>query len=289
MSISLLEQGVQHVQGITGRRVDVLADAGVRTVRDLLHYYPRRYLDRSSIVPIRALRGDMPSITVVGEVILAGTARGRTGQRFELVVRDEGGQVMKCVWFKGVKWIQGRFSKGDRVAFHGKPQRYGDMFSMAHPDFDKLDAESQALDTGRIIALYPGGAALTKVGLTSRTFRRIIHDFLTQYGAELPESLPSDICEAAQLMGGPAALRAIHFPEDRDELEAAQRRLKFEELFFIQIMLAQLRRRRIVHAGPRFDAPGAHMRQFLQEGLPFELTGAQRSALKDIARDMRSG
>ncbi len=289
MSISFLEQGVQHVQGIKGRRVDVLADAGVRTVRDLLHYYPRRYLDRSSIVPIRALRGDMSSVTVVGEVVLADTVKGRSGQRFELIVQDDAGQIMKCVWFKGAQWIRGRFSKGDRVAFHGKPQRYGGMFSMAHPDFDKLDVEGEALETGRIIALYPGGVALAGVGLNSRTFRRILHDFFKEHEGALPESLPSDICEAAQLMDGPAALHAIHFPEDRAELEAAQRRLKFEELFSVQIMLAQLRRRRIVHAGPRFEAPGAHMRQFLQDGLPFELTGAQRSALKDIARDMRSG
>lgn len=289
MPISLLEQGVERVQGITGRRVDVLAEAGVRTIRDLLHYYPRRYLDRTSIVPIRALRADMSSVTVVGEVMLADTVRGRTGQRFELVVQDESGQVMKCVWFKGAKWIQRRFSKGDRVAFHGRPQRYGGMYSMAHPDFDKLDEESQALDTGRIIALYPGGAALTGVGLNSRAFRRIIHDFLREYGEDIPESLPPDIRETAHLMDGRVALRAIHFPEDRDELEAAQRRLKFEELFCVQIMLAQLRRRRIVHPGPRFEAPGAHTRQFLQEGLPFELTGAQRSALKDIAGDVRSG
>ena len=178
MSISFLEQGVQHVQGIKGRRVDVLADAGVRTVRDLLHYYPRRYLDRSSIVPIRALRGDMSSVTVVGEVVLADTVKGRSGQRFELIVQDDAGQIMKCVWFKGAQWIRGRFSKGDRVAFHGKPQRYGGMFSMAHPDFDKLDVEGEALETGRIIALYPGGVALAGVGLNSRTFRAYPPRFL---------------------------------------------------------------------------------------------------------------
>lgn len=289
MSKGLLEQGVTYVQGITGRRVEALAEAGVRTVRDLLHYYPRRYLDRSSVVPIQALRADMSSVTVVGKVIGANTVRGRTGYRFELVLQDEHGQAMKCVWFKSVQWISKRFAKGDRAAFHGRPQRYGGMFSMAHPDFDKLDKDSAALDTGRIIALYPGGAALSATGLTSRTFRRILHDFFANNRETLPESLPSDICEAAALMDGATALRAIHFPEDRAELEAARRRLKFEELFFIQAMLAQMRRRRIVHAGPRLAPPGARTKQFLTEGLPFELTGAQKAALKDIARDMQTG
>ena len=289
MSISLLEQGVERAQGITGRRAEALAEAGVLTLRDLLHYYPRRYLDRSSVVPIRALRADMDSVTVVGEVIIASTVRGRTGYRFELALQDEDGYAMKCVWFKSVQWIAKRFAKGDRVAFHGKPQRYGGMFSMAHPDFDKLGKDSETLDTGRIIALYPGGAALASAGLTSRAFRRIFHDFFKNNLKNLPESLPAEACEAAALMDGPAALRAIHFPENRTELEEARRRLKFEELFSIQVMLAQLRRRRIVHAGPRFEAPGARTKQFLKEGLPFELTGAQRAALRDIARDMQTG
>ncbi len=289
MSIGLLEQGVERVQGITGRRVEALAEAGVRTVRDLLHYYPRRYLDRSSVVSIKELRADMTSVTVVGTVVGANTVRGRTGYRFELVLQDQYSQTMKCVWFKSVQWISKRFAKGDRVAFHGRPQRYGGTFSMAHPDFDKLGKDSAALDTGRIIALYPGGAALSSVGLTSRTFRRILHEFFKENPEALPEPLPSDICEAAALMDGATALRAIHFPEDRDELEAAQHRLKFEELFFIQAMLAQMRRRRIVHAGPRLEPPGTQTKQFLAEGLPFELTRAQQAALKDIARDMQTG
>ncbi len=289
MSIGLLEQGVERVQGITGRRVEALAEAGVHTVRDLLHYYPRRYLDRSSVVSIQELRADMTSVTVVGTVVGANTVRGRTGYRFEIVLQDQYSQTMKCVWFKSVQWISKRFAKGDRVAFHGRPQRYGGTFSMAHPDFDKLGKDSAALDTGRIIALYPGGAALSSVGLTSRTFRRIMHEFFKENLDALPEPLPSDICEAAALMDGATALRAIHFPEDRDELEAAQRRLKFEELFFIQTMLAQMRRRRIVHAGPRLEPPGTRTKQFVAEGLPFELTGAQQAALKDIARDMQTG
>ncbi len=289
MSIRLLEQGVECVQGITGRRVEVLAEAGVQTVRDLVHYYPRRYLDRSSVVAVSALRTGTSPVTVVGEVILANTVRGRTGYRFEVVLQDEAGHAMKCVWFKSVQWISKRFAKGDRVAFHGKPQQYGGMFSMAHPDFDKLGEDSASLDTGRIIALYPGGAALASVGLTSRVFRRLLHGFFQHNLEALPEPLPADVCEAAALMDGATALRAIHFPEDRRELEAAKHRLKFEELFSIQTMLAHMRRRRIVHAGPRFDAPGAYAKQFLEDGLPFELTGAQQAALKDIARDMQSG
>ncbi len=287
MSMRFLEQDVRFVKGVGGRRADLLVDVGVRTARDLLHYFPRRYLDRSSVTPVRSLREDMPA-TVVGTVRVSGIVPGRTN-RFELIVEDDAGGRMKCVWFRATQWIQKVFSSGERVAFHGKPQLYGGIFSMSHPDFDKLDADSPALDTGRIIALYPGGAALERVGLHSRAFRRILYGMFKEHGEAIPEVLPASIREPAELLDGRVALRAIHFPRSRTELEAARRRLKFEELFFIQMMLAMLHRRRTKRPGPVFDEPGRCMLRFIGDVLPFQLTGAQRSALEDVVRDTRSG
>ncbi len=289
MSIQFLEQDIRYLNGVGSRRADVLAQSGVACVRDLLEYYPRRYLDRTSVTPIRQLRENASPVTVVGTIRVTGVVGGRRGERFEVVVEDDSGAPMKCVWFRGVRWISKIFESGERVAFHGKPQRYGGTFSMSHPDFDKLDEEGPALETGRIIALYPGSAALTRVGLNSRTFRRIVYDLLKEQGTDIPEVLPDAVRKRFNLAAGPRALRAVHFPKNRQELDQARRRLKFQELFFIQLMLAILNRHRTDQPGAAFEKPGERFRRFVTEALPFALTDAQKAALADIVRDTRSG
>jgi len=267
----------------------VLGEAGVQNVRDLLQYYPRRYLDRSSVTPVHELNELSGAVTIVGFVRESRTVPGRGRKRFELVIEDEKGGRLKCVWFRGLAWITKAFTEGEMVAFHGKPQKYGHLFSLVHPDFDKLDADGPSLDTGRIISLYPGGAALEKVGLSSRSFRRIIFRLIKEHGLKLPEILPEWIKEQFDLFDGRVSLRAIHFPKDQRELAQAQRRLKFEEFFFIQLMLALTRSTRQEVAGAVFENPGAHYTRFLDEIVPFTLTGAQQRAIADIVRDTRSG
>ncbi len=283
-----LETDVQYLSGVGPRRGEVLHGLGVKTFADLLRFYPRRHLDRSVVVPIRRLTDKIGAVTVVGTVAAFGMVPGRR-KRFELVVGDGGGQ-MKCVWFNSLRWISTVFEKGDKVAFHGQPQRYGRSFSMVHPDFDKLGEEGTALDTGRIISLYPGGAKFDRVGLTSRSLRRIIHGLIKEHGREIVEILPKDIRLENHLMDGNVALRAIHFPKSHAELEEARRRLKFEEFFFMQLLLALNRKQKMEkRSGIVFDKPGGLSRVFLAEVLPFELTGGQERALADIYADTRSG
>ena len=289
MSVRVLAQDIRYLKGVGARRAGVLAQLGVTCIRELLEYYPRRYLDRTSVTPIRGLSDDVAAATVVGRVLSAGAVSGRSGSRFEVLVQDDSGATMKCVWFRSVAWISKVFEGGERVAFHGKPQRYGGMFSMSHPDFDKLDEEGPSLETGRIIALYPGSAALSRVGLNSRTFRRILYHLLKEHGGELPDVLPEPIREARDLAPGPVALRAVHFPRNRDELDRARTRLKFQELFFIQLMLAMLNRHRKDVPGVAFKETGPLLRRFIGEVLPFTLTAGQKQALADVIRDTQSG
>ena len=287
---SFLREEVRYLHGVGEKRAAVLAEAaGVRTVRDLLHYYPRRYLDRSTVTPLRRLEEGLDAVTVVGTVRAEGLVPGRNKKRYELILEDESGGRMKAVWFRGIWGIRKLFRQGDRVAFHGKVQQYGRTFSMTHPDFDHLGGDAASLDTGRIVALYPGGAALENVGLTSRAFRRIVYALFKEHGLKLPEILPAWITEEYGLMEGRVALRAAHFPKDQRELAQARRRLKFEEFFFIQLLLARTRQMRRKVAGPVFDTPGGRTRQFLNDVLPFELTSAQKRALRDVARDTQSG
>jgi ATP-dependent DNA helicase RecG len=181
------------------------------------------------------------------------------------------------------------FEVGERVAFHGKVQKYGRWFSMTHPDYDKLDGEGALLDTGRIVSLYPGSEAMDKAGLNSRTVRRIVYTLFKEHGLKLEEPLPDWMTEQFDLMEGRVALRAIHFPKNQAELAQARERLKFEELFYIQLLLADMRQSRSEISGPAFDEPGNLTREFVREVLPFELTGAQKRALKDVINDTQTG
>ena len=289
MTIDVFQESLQFLKGVGPRKFEVLEKAGVSNFRDLLQHYPRRYLDRSTVTPIRDITPQSGAVTVVGRIVQASTVpmRGRT--RFELVVEDESKGRLKCVWFNRAGWIAKVFKANERVAFHGKPQLFGRQFSLTHPDFDKLDAEGASLDTGRIIPLYPGGAAFDKVGLTSRSFRKIVYGLIKEHGLRLPEILPAWIVEQYKLMEGRVALRAAHFPKNQPELGKARERLKFEELFFIQLMLGVTRQVKQEVAGSVFDKEGTYLKRFLEDVLPFEFTNAQKKALNDVLQDTKSG
>ncbi|WP_412069411.1 ATP-dependent DNA helicase RecG [Rubrivirga sp. IMCC43871] len=286
---SVLDTDIEELPGVGERRAEPLRKAGVKTFRDLLRYYPRRYLDRSTVTPIRQIT-EPGAVTVVGVVTAAGLVPGRGGRnRFELRVTDDSGGTLKCVWFRGANWIHRLYRKGDTFAFHGKVEKYGSQFSMAHPESDKLDDASAALTTGRIVPLYPGGAALEKVGLNSRTFRKLIYGLIKTHGLAIPEVLPDSVRERYDLIPGNVALRAVHFPKDVAERGRAVRRLIFEEFFFLQLLLALTKGRQERRAGVVLDGVGHNARAFLDEVLPFELTGAQKRVLETVARDTASG
>ncbi|OZC03368.1 ATP-dependent DNA helicase RecG [Rubricoccus marinus] len=287
---TVLDTDIQELPGVGERRAEPLRKAGISTFRDLLRHYPRRYLDRSTVTPIRQIvEGGTEAIMVVGTV----TGKSQVGQgrkvRFELKVTDESGGTLKAVWFRGGHYIGRQFRNGDRLALHGKVEKYGSTFSMAHPDFDKLDDAKAALDTGRIIPLYPGTAALEKVGLTSRAFRRLIYGLFKEHGLAIPEVLPESVRQRHDLIAGNVALRAVHFPKSRDELGRAVRRLKFEEFFFLQLLLALTKGRQKREPGTTLAGMGPLARRFVEDVLPFEMTGAQKKALRHIAQDTASG
>ena len=286
---SVLDTDVEQLPGVGERRAEPLRKAGVKTYRDLLRYYPRRYLDRTTVTPIRQI-AEPGEYTVVGEVTSKGMIPGRGGRsRFELRVTDDSGGALKCVWFRGAGYIQRLYQKGETYAFHGKADKYGSQFSMAHPESDRLDDASAALTTGRIVPLYPGGAALEKVGLNSRGFRRLVYRLIKEHGLAIPEVLPESVRAQYDLIDGNVALRAVHFPRDAAERGRAVRRLKFEEFFFLQLLLALTKGRQEKQAGIRLGGAGPYTRRFLGEVLPFELTGAQRRVLDTVAADTASG
>ncbi|MCR4437590.1 MAG: ATP-dependent DNA helicase RecG [bacterium] len=280
-----LDKSVQCVRGVGEARASALCSVNVHTVEDLLYYFPRRYLDRSTISPIAGLRPGMTA-TVVGKVESVQMIRGRRPRAVALIADATG--FLQVVWFNRAEYLAKLFSPGEVVAFSGKVTSYGGL-QMVHPEYDHLSEEGSApaLHTGAVIPLYPSSEALARRGLDSRGFRRILRNALDSYLASVEETLPAEILGRQGLMPLREALENIHFPRDRAALALAQRRLKFDELFFLELMIAY-RKRRLGSGGPGIAFPrvGEKTRQ-LVERLPFQLTEAQKRVLREIREDMR--
>jgi ATP-dependent DNA helicase RecG len=309
MTSSPLALPVQFVKGIGPRKAAALEKIGIRDVLDLLFYVPRRYLDRSVILSIAALRASAGrgawepggeraegearrDVTVVGEVRSFKVLGVGRKARFALVLADETGS-MQCVWFGGVAYWKKAFHPGEVLAVSGQPTFYGGMMQFVHPDFDRLSSTGEEgeiewtkrLHTGGLVPLYPSSQELSRVGLDSRGFRRSLHSALDATLAMIPETLPEYLREQRGLRGLHEAIRAVHFPDSMQGLEAGLTRLKYEELFTFQLKLALRRHSVKEEKGIRYDVRSPLARQ-LVDVLPFSLTRAQVRVIKEISADM---
>jgi ATP-dependent DNA helicase RecG len=291
---------LQYVKGIGPKRASALASAGIHTIRDLLFYFPFDYLDRSRIVSIRDLRKYVDAerpVTIIGEVYRVELRRSRRSNRlvFFLTVKDDTG-FLTCVWFEGVQWYKDAFEQGELLALSAYPDfdKLG-RIQFTHPEFDRLRGAEEEdepdwgklFNTGAIIPKYPSTSELGKVGLDSRGFRRIIRNALKTHLMTIEEIMPDEIRERANLAGCRTALQGIHFPENRDAMESARRRLKFDELFFLQLMLAYRKRRYGQEKKGITYAVESTLARTLAGALTFQLTGAQRRVLREITDDMQ--
>lgn len=291
---------LQYVKGIGPKRASALEAVGISTIRDLLFYFPFDYLDRSRIVNIRDLRNYVDAerpVTVIGQVFRVELRRSKRSNRliFFLTLKDDTG-YLTCVWFEGVQWYKDAFEQGELLAVSAYPDfdKLG-RIQFTHPEFDRLRGAEEEdepdwgklFNTGAIIPKYPSTSELGKIGLDSRGFRRIIRNALKSHLMTIEEVIPEEIRERANLADCRTALQGIHFPENRDTLDVARRRLKFEELFFLQLMLAYRKRRYgLDKKGITFSVDSSRARKLASE-LPFQLTKAQRRVLREITDDMQ--
>ncbi len=291
---------LQYVKGIGPKRAAALNEIGLSTVNDLLYYFPRDYLDRSKIVRTADLKQHVEAgkpVTIFAEVFRQEARRARKTNKmiFFLTVKDESG-FLTCVWFEGFQWYKDAFEKGELLALSavptldkmGRPQ-------FVHPQFDRLaSAEEDEPDwgklfnTGAIIPKYRSSFDLEKVGLDSRGFRRIVRSAIKDRLSDIDEILSSDILSRNKLAQLQFALRHVHFPSSAENLELARRRLKYDELFFLQLMLAY--RKRILREEPKIVSFGkeSELIRDLIKRLPFKLTAAQERVFQEIVRDMKS-
>ncbi|MFQ6092116.1 MAG: ATP-dependent DNA helicase RecG, partial [bacterium] len=281
-----LSSPVQYLRGVGPKKAALLKTVGIESIEDLLYYIPRRHLDRSKLVPISQLKLNCEA-TVVGRVETFSFTAGRR-PRFVMVLSDASG-TLNCVWFQGIKWVQKAFKVGDTVVVSGQVRWYQGK-QMPHPEFEILSdkGDGDLLHTGRIIPLYPTTAELKLQYLDSRGFRRIIKPALDQFGDRIAETLPESVVNRCALPTLSQALCDIHFPTTMEDAERARQRLAFDELFYLELMLALRKRRRVQEQeGIVFERVGERLSRLLEK-LSFQLTPAQKRVMRQIRADMRS-
>jgi len=288
-----LQSPIQYLKGIGPVKGKALASLGIKNIEDLLYHIPRRYLDRSTITPINQLQVNSPA-TIIGTVEAYGIRKGRKVQ-FQVIIRDQSG-YLNLIWFSGIRYVKNSFKEGDTVIASGEV-RYFYGLQMPHPEFEiisgPMDPDSEKgerlVHTGRIIPLYPSTSELKNLYLDSRGFRRSISFLLENLLPQIQETLPLKVREELDLPFLDWTLKSIHFPDSLEEANKARKRLAFEELFYLELLLA-LRKKKseLKEEGIVFHRPKELVKRFV-EGLPFELTLAQRKVLNEIYQDISSG
>jgi ATP-dependent DNA helicase RecG len=285
MSHQLNNIPIRKVKSITNKRAQALESIGVKTIQELLEYTPRRHLDRSMLVPINKLE-ENAEVTVVGDVI--SKKKIPRGRRRLIVSIHDGKGTLDGVWFNQVEMFDKIFQEHQTVAFSGKVSKYKN-WQMVHPDFDIISEKRATLNTGQIISLYPGSETLRKAGLNSYTFRRIINDVLKEYQSLITEILPNTLIKKYKLLSRASAFHQMHFPKSLEMLTQVFRRFKYEELFFLELLMAL---RKYFYQAPIQAAQmniDNNLITKVVESLPFKLTQAQRKVLKEIYADLESG
>ncbi len=290
-----LNSSIQYLKSIGPKRAELFSTIGIKTVRDLLYYFPSRYLDRTTILNSSKVfkfvaSGYNNEITIVGKV--ANTEEIRYGKKniFKVTFKDDKG-FFECVWFSGIKFFRNRFKEDDYYAISAKPviTRYGHL-QFAHPDFDKLDSEESLnfRNTGKIIPFYKIPQNLKKQNLSDLSLRRVISSAVEQCINEIEETLPKEIIENNNLLNIKSTVTNKHFPESSGLLERANYRLKFEEFFYIESLIAlkKLNNKKIQN-GIKYKLNIPLVKDFLNS-LKFELTNAQLKTLHEIRLDMES-
>ena len=277
MSLEIFDS-IQWIKGVGPRKAELLSALNVFTIRDFLYLSPRRYLDRSEIKPIRDVRVN-DEVTVEGKIVSVNSRRSRKGKLLcDVAIYDSTGIIVGR-WFNQL-WVKDKFNKGDRVFFSGKVEFFRGLY-IVNPDYEFLtEEETELIHTGRIIPVYP----LTK-NLGQRFMRRTASNILQNFLSEVKDPFPDYLREKYSLIPLDKALYNLHFPENRDLLIEARRRLAFEELFYFQLFLVVKRRKSRETEGISFDVKSKLKEKFIKN-LPFRLTKSQQKVLGEILNDM---
>ena len=287
--MDMLSQDIMYLPGVGPNRKKMLSqELGIETYGDLLEYYPYKYIDRSKIYTVRELTGEMPFVQVVGRILSFETFDKDTRRERVVAHFSDGTGVMDLVWFKYGKTARTKYKIGTEYVVFGRPQVFNNRIQIAHPDID----DASTIDTSAIAMqpYYNTTEKMKKGGLTSRAVERLTKTLLEKLKTPLPETLPEFITAPLHLTGRDEALRTLHYPQNARELERARVRMKFEELFFVQLnILRYASDQRRKYRGFVFNRIGDVFNTFYKKYLPFELTGAQKRVMHEIRADLCTG
>jgi ATP-dependent DNA helicase RecG len=279
---------IKYLAGVGPKKAVVLNDEiGVYSVEDLLYYFPYKYIDRSRIYFIHEIDGNMPFIQLKGRITAFETFG--QGHKKRLVARfTDGTGEIDLVWFQGAKFITDKYKINLLYIIFGKPTMFGDKFNIAHPDIDPYINEQER--PSGLMPYYNTTEKMKNHFLNSKAIQKIMASAFASVVKNLPETLPGKVIQDARLMGLKPAMQNVHFPENAALLREAQYRLKFEELFYIQLnILKYTAERKSKLKGFVFTKVGDYLNSFYEKNLPFPLTGAQKRIIKEIRQDMATG
>lgn len=285
-----LDANIEYLKGVGPQRAETLkTELGIFTCRDLLFHFPFRYIDRTKFHNIRDVHNEGESVQLRGTLRRLETLGEGKAKRLVGTLRDETG-IMEMVWFRSVQWLEKSLVVGKEYIVFGRVSEFNGKFNIPHPEMEETNPDN-AQKAKNFDPVYPTTDRLTQKGLDAKGLRKLIRTLLDGLSAaDIPETLPDYLLGQFRLSSRWQALNHIHFPENQADVDGATRRLKFEELFFLQLRLLQVRtRRKDTMRGFVFAKLGDYFNQFFQEKLPFELTGAQKRVLKEIRVDLLSG
>ena len=288
MNANFLQTPIDYLKGVGPNRADLLKkELGIHTFQDLLNLFPNRYLDRTQYYKIAQLLQTNAEVQIVGKITHIKTVEQKRGKRLVATFRDETGS-MELVWFRGQKWIHENLKINIPYVIFGKTNFFNGSFSMPHPEMELLEVHEKSIRSA-MQAVYPSTEKLGNSGITNRVINGLMQQLFLESKNRFAETLSKPLLEQLKLTSKSEALFNIHFPKSQEHLSRAQYRLKFEELFYIQL---QLIRKNLVHKskikGYPFEKIGVNFNSFFNEHLPFNLTDAQKRVIKEIRNDMGS-
>lgn len=277
---------IEYLKGVGPARAELLQkELGIFKVSDLLAHYPHRYVDRSKIHKIEELDANLPHVQIKGQILSlkevgAGRAKRLTGK-----FMDDTGQV-DLVWFKGLKWLKEHLPINQEVFLFGKPTRYKGKLNITHPEIESKTVASQK---SSLRAVYPMTERLRQRKLDNKVIAGLVHNALSDNRLSIQEYLPEFILKEANLLPLRQAIRFLHEPRNSNDISAAERRIKFDEFFFLQMKIQRLKTKQKKLVAPVFEKVGEHFNGYFDKHLHFELTNAQKRVIKEIRADMRTG
>ncbi len=283
-----LQTPIDYLKGVGPNRADLLrSELGVHTYQDLINLFPNRYLDRTQYYKINQLQRNSAEVQIIGKVIGFQEVAQKKGKRLVAKFQDETG-VMELVWFRGQKWIRESIKSNVPYVIFGKINWFNGVFSMPHPEMELVSTHKNKLRTS-MQPVYPSTEKFSNKGMTNKVMNTIMQNLFLETNGRFFETLPEEILSDLKLLSKSDALLNIHFPKQHDLLARAEFRLKFEELFYIQI---QLILKNLINKskikGFNFDSVGTYFNTFYKDHLPFNLTNAQKRVLKEIRQDLGS-